>query len=158
MIFRRAVVQLRTSARQLLSLLARSAWAVAAQVVTLGRNRRAIMGLNRLVFCSVKVEPNDLRTYVEHRGGEWQELSTEGQGYLASNEGHAHLWVSLYPMWAFSEEFEEDRATLEAQIGATVQSVVDIRYGYGESTSPLAEQVAREISERWAGIPAAEIA
>ena len=103
---------------------------------------------NIVVVTPTEVTQPMVRTLIESLGGYWNADETLDQGVV--ERGGAAIYVSSSQ--ELGPDYDADDITILTQIlGQVPRAVVDIHLGHASGSESLAEDVAREVIERWGG-------
>lgn len=103
---------------------------------------------NIVVVTPREVTQSMVRAMVESLGGHWNSDETLDQGVV--ERGDAVIYVSSSQ--ELDPDYDADDITILTQLlGKEPRAVVDIHLGHASGSASLAEEVAREMIERWGG-------
>ena len=103
---------------------------------------------NIVVVTPIEVTQSMVRALVESLGGYWNSDETLDQGVV--ERGDAVIYVSSSQ--ELDPDYDADDITILTQLlGKVPRAVVDIHLGHAAGSESLAEEVAREVIERWGG-------
>jgi hypothetical protein len=103
---------------------------------------------NIVVVTPTEVTQSMVRTMVESLGGYWNAEETLDQGVVERDDAVVYVSSSQ----DLDPDYDaEDIMILTQLLGQAPRAVVDIHLGHASGSAWLAEEVAREVIERWGG-------